>query len=163
MGSIADGVAAGEGTEKLGARVEERLDETWQSRGETVARTEVSAAVNSSSLEDAQATVPGMLKIWICSFVNSRPWHEDADADYGSGSGIPLDEPFVVNGEDMDFPGDPSADADNVINCMCSVGYESPEEAVPAGETTRLQPRLAPEPRPAPAYRDQSIPPPPAP
>jgi len=134
MNTIAEGVAKGEDTERLGKRVEEHLDETWPSRGETIARTEVSAAVNSASLEDARATVPGMNKVWICSFVNSRYWHEDAD-----GQSVPQDQPFVVGPdgeeEELDHPGDPEGSGYNVINCMCSIGYEPPEEAVPAGET----------------------------
>jgi len=34
-----------------------------------------------------------------------------------------MDEPFIIGGESLDYPGDPSGSAANVINCRCSVGY----------------------------------------
>jgi hypothetical protein len=130
MNAIADGVAAGEPTRDVAARVESQLDETWPGRADTIARTETAAATNQASLEDAKATVPGMNKTWICSFVNSREWHQDAD-----GQSVPLEEPFIVMEEELDVPGDPSGEPENVINCMCSVGYESPSgEEVGEGE-----------------------------
>jgi hypothetical protein len=34
-----------------------------------------------------------------------------------------MDEPFEVDGELLDYPGDPTGSAANVINCRCAVGY----------------------------------------
>jgi hypothetical protein len=129
MNSIADGVAAKEGTADIAARVEDQLDTTWPGRAETIARTETAAATNQASLEDAQATVPGLNKTWLCSFVNSREAHMDAD-----GQSVAQDDPFDVDGEDLDYPADPSGSPENVINCMCSIGYEPPEDATAAEE-----------------------------
>jgi hypothetical protein len=134
--TIADGIANGDSHIDIGKAVESQLSETWAGRGETIARTETAAASNYASLVTAQASASDLNKIWICSFVNSRDAHIDADSDYGSGSGIPQDEPFEVDGEDLDYPGDPSGSAENVINCMCSIGYEpaSEEETSPTTE-----------------------------
>jgi hypothetical protein len=134
--TIADGLANGDSHIDIGKAVEDQLGETWAGRGETIARTETAAASNYASLVTAQASASDLNKIWICSFVNSRDAHMDADSDYGSGSGIPQDEPFEVDGEDLDYPGDPSGSAENVINCMCSIGYEpaSTEETSPTTE-----------------------------
>jgi hypothetical protein len=45
----------------------------------------------------------------------------DAGADYGSDDkSIPIDQPFIVDGEELMFPGDPSASGKNVWNCRCS-------------------------------------------
>ena len=113
LNAIADGVAAKEGTADIAARVEDQLDTTWPGRADTIARTETAAATNQASLEDAQSTVPGMQKVWLCSFVNSREWHEDADQQT-----CDLSDPFSVMDEDLDYPGDPSGSPENVINCF---------------------------------------------
>jgi len=34
-----------------------------------------------------------------------------------------MDQPFIVDGESLDYPGDPSGSAANVINCRCGVSY----------------------------------------
>jgi hypothetical protein len=36
---------------------------------------------------------------------------------------VPIDEPFIVSGEELMYPGDPSGSAGNVINCRCAIGY----------------------------------------
>lgn len=36
------------------------------------------------------------------------------------GQVVALDQPFVVDGEELDYPGDPNGSGDNVINCRCS-------------------------------------------
>jgi hypothetical protein len=33
------------------------------------------------------------------------------------------DEPFIVMGEQLDYPGDPVGSAGNVINCRCTQIY----------------------------------------
>lgn len=50
-----------------------------------------------------------------------RDWHADADSTI-----IEVDEPFIVNGEELMYPGDTSlgATASNIINCRCSVSYD---------------------------------------
>ena len=130
MGSIADGVAAGEPTRDIAARIEGDLDNSWAGRSDTVVRTEVGAACNSASLEDAQATTPDLNKTWICSMLpNSRETHIDAD-----GQSVPQDSAFEVGDEELQFPGDPDGSAEETINCLCSIGYEPPEDATAAEE-----------------------------
>ncbi|MGA3315258.1 MAG: hypothetical protein ABSC64_02330 [Candidatus Korobacteraceae bacterium] len=126
---IQAGTANGDDIKTIAASVESNLTDSWANRGETIARTETCAACNYSSLLTAQTSAPNMNKIWMCSFMNSREAHMDADSDYGTGSGIPLDEPFEVGDDELDYPGDPDGSADNIINCMCSIGYENPESS----------------------------------
>lgn len=45
------------------------------------------------------------------------------------GQVVPIDQPFYVGGEAMDAPLDPSASAENVVNCKCWVTV--PEEGLP--------------------------------
>lgn len=63
-------------------------------------------------------------KAWIPSIdERTRAWHADMD----SNEFIPLNQPFVVNGEEMMYPGDSGASAENVINCRC-VTFEERKE-----------------------------------
>lgn len=59
-----------------------------------------------------------MTKTWISSRDDrTRESHEMLD-----GVTIPVDEPFVIDGDEGMFPGDFSR-AENVINCRCAVQY----------------------------------------
>jgi Phage Mu protein F like protein len=128
MGDISDGMEAGDGLPEIGTRVEEHLDETWPSRGTSIAITETVGACNSASLEETNQIAPNMLKEWITVGDDKvRPAHEDAGAQYTENP-IPLDEPFDVGGEEMMFPGDPEASIENVINCRCCIGYAEAKE-----------------------------------
>lgn len=44
----------------------------------------------------------------------TRDWHMSAD-----GQRKPIDQPFEVDGELLQYPGDPAGSAGNVINCRC--------------------------------------------
>lgn len=61
-------------------------------------------------------------KCWLTvSDERTREWHMDAGADYGSDDkAIPIDQPFVVGGEEMMYPGDPAGSSKNIWNCRCS-------------------------------------------
>lgn len=96
---------------------------SWFSHHRTrrIARTEMAHIENYGQVEGYKQSEFVELKGWLCSFVNSREAHEEADHRY-SDNPIPLDQPFEVGGEMMNFPGDTSygASAANVINCRCT-------------------------------------------
>jgi hypothetical protein len=53
---------------------------------------------------------------WVTSGLpNMRPWHEDME-----GVASRLDEPFIVDGEELLYPGDPNGSPENIINCACT-------------------------------------------
>lgn len=60
-----------------------------------------------------------------------RPWHVDADSDYGTeDKALPVDEPFIVMGEEMMYPGDLAGSPANIYNCRCCeltkvIGFKS--------------------------------------
>lgn len=99
------------------------------------ARTVVNTVENQARLEcskDAQDMGCIEVKMWDSSHDGRvREWHAEADSDYGSeDSAIPIDEPFVVMGEDMMYPGDKSGSPENVYNCRCClltkvIGFKS--------------------------------------
>lgn len=54
-------------------------------------------------------------KMWKANFDDkTRDPHAEAD-----GQIVPIEEPFIVNGEEMMYPGDPAGSAENVVNCRC--------------------------------------------
>lgn len=61
-------------------------------------------------------------KVWLASFVNTRDAHIDAD-----GQEVGIDENFIVDGEELEYPGDPSGSAENKINCQCFMHFNIEE------------------------------------
>lgn len=58
-----------------------------------------------------------MGKEWHAKMVNTRDSHADLN-----GARVPLHEPFhTIWGNDLMYPGDPSAPANEVINCHCGI------------------------------------------
>jgi len=101
----------------------DRLQSEWHRaryyRTERLVRTEVNRASNWGALEGTRSLGVEMNKVWLSAFANeSRPEHMAAD-----GQKVDLNEPFIVWGEQLHYPGDPAGSAQNTINCICSL-YE---------------------------------------
>jgi len=91
----------------------------WQA--ERLVRTEATAAANFAQTQAAQTIFPPeqMQKEWIASFDDrTRDTHSAAD-----GQIVNANDSFIVGGQQMMFPGDPSGGAAECINCRCSVAY----------------------------------------
>jgi len=128
--TIADGVAEGKGHYEIGQDVESKLDETWPGRGMTISRTEANSAMNQATREDMKATVPDLWKTWSTTGMdNVRDWHAEVD-----GESIPQEEMFIVDGEEMNGPGDDSASSENIINCACCLLAEEPQAGTPLSD-----------------------------
>lgn len=86
-----------------------------------IVRTESTRIYNAGQFDSilhAQGQGLQMTKTWISSRDDrTRESHEMLD-----GVTIPVDEPFVIDGDEGMFPGDFS-EARNVINCRCTVEY----------------------------------------
>lgn len=123
---ISDGISEG----KSIPQIQDDLEAAWGNmsrvRSERIARTEVIGASNFGSLEAAKATGLPMKKEWLTTDDGrERPEHS-------AGAGIedvPIDSPFIVAGEELMYPGDPSGSPGNVINCRCAVAYIPDREA----------------------------------
>ncbi len=93
------------------------------SRAQTIARTETHSAANATGIETAQGVGLEMKKIWVAAGGGrTRDSHRRADSDYKDGIG--LDDYFIVGGERLRYPADPSGSAKEVINCRCALVYE---------------------------------------
>ena len=119
--TITEGLAAGEGIPEISKRITAEYAEFAGQRATRIARTEVIAASNLGA--DAAATATGLplKKTWLAA-ADAAVRDDHAAAD---GSTVKKDEPFIVGGEELMFPGDTSrgASAGNVINCRCTPVY----------------------------------------
>lgn len=132
--TLSEGAAAGESIPDLAVRVRDVFDVASTARSQMIARTEVISAYNgSASLAAAQLpddVVGG--QEWI-STSDGRTREDHADAD---GQTVGVGEAFTVGGEQLAYPGDPSASPDNVINCRCTIGLLTPEQMPGAQPST---------------------------
>jgi HK97 family phage portal protein len=105
---------------ELAKNLREKLLELTPAKAQLIARTEAAKVENWGQVEGYKQTEFIELKGWLCSFVpDSRQAHMDASRQYADNP-IPLEDSFVVDGEDMQYPGDPSGSPGNVCNCLCS-------------------------------------------
>jgi len=86
----------------------------WRSR--LWARTEAVKVENWGQIEGYKQTEFVEKKGWLSAFApDSRDEHMAAD-----GQVVGLNEFFVVMGEELQYPGDPSGSPGNVCNCLCA-------------------------------------------
>ncbi len=85
-------------------------------RARTIARTEMLRAVNGGTLAGYdQGGV--QKKEWLASMdANTRDTHAALNGEI-----VRVGEPFTRGSVPMDFPGDPTAPAEEVINCRCAI------------------------------------------
>src|SRR3990170_2098925 len=82
-----------------------------------IARTESTIAANFITKEAGKEAPYKTVKEWLSvEDSRTRPDHSEVN-----GKQVGMDEPFLVGGEEMDRPGDPSASAGNLVNCRCGL------------------------------------------
>lgn len=113
--TMAEGISAGEGLEQIRQRITNVYSEASGFRSEMIARTEVGSAQNFGRSSEMENQKVGK-QVWIASFSNTRDAHAEADGQVTN-----VGEPFIVGGEQLDYPGDPSGSPENIINCQCQV------------------------------------------
>ena len=110
------GFESGKGIPEISREMMKDLNISQRYRAERIARTEVIGASNMSSHAGAQATGLDLDKEWI-SFIDGK--ERDSHRDL-NGTKIGMNELFS-NG--LEMPGDVTGDAEEVINCRCTIGY----------------------------------------
>lgn len=122
---ITDGVNAGQSREQIAGRVDRVLSytdsERWPNRAKTIAQTETTRAYGAGTLAAGleQSRVTGRLlrKRWDTEQDQKvRGSHREVDGEIRD-----LSMPFYVDGFPMQFPGDPIAPPESVINCRCDL------------------------------------------
>lgn len=136
--ALADGLDEGEDVDALRARLRrlfarEEGAQLGPGREERIARTEASRAWNTATLTAArELSGPDrpLVKQWRTRGDRRvRHSHDRVDGQLRL-----LDEPFRVGGHDMMHPGDPTAPADETVNCRCALRLErAPEPTASLG------------------------------
>lgn len=102
-------------------------------RAESIVRSELARIFNLANYTAQQDTldaIPDLLKRWIATGDSrTRPAHLEAHIKYMENP-IPAKEPFIVDGEELDYPGDPKGSPGNVIACRCRTQSIVPEIGV---------------------------------
>jgi phage portal protein BeeE len=113
---LSEGYEKGESTAELTDRIRGAFNELSRGEAKRIAVTETNIVYGTSTHETAAAAGVKTHR-WV-NEEGARPAHEEAGDRYGE-EGIPIDEPFIVDGEALMHPGDPSGSAGNIINCRC--------------------------------------------
>lgn len=114
--SLSEGIREGENSRQLAERVRETMGHEINN-APTVARTEINPRYQEGQLEGMRQSGVAEGKEWLPAFSeNSREEHLAAD-----GQQVGLDDSFEVGGEYLQYPGDPSGSAENIINCICDL------------------------------------------
>jgi len=121
-GQLATGINLGESIPALSSRVDTVLSITgqarWQNRATVIARTETIGALNAGRSDAFTAvteqTGDPLEKFWLStSDARTRTTHRLAE-----GQRVPVGQPFVVGGAELQFPGDPTGPPQEVIQCV---------------------------------------------
>lgn len=125
--ALEEGTKEGESIEQLSDRVRGVFNALAKGEAKRIAMTETSCAFGFSRHE-AMSAAGVEYKSWLSSHgPNVREAHAEAEEQY-SDEPIPIDEPFVVDGEELMYPGDPDGSPENVINCHCvQIAVRKPE------------------------------------
>lgn len=117
---ITSGILQGESVKHLADRLQTNIPEMNRNSAIRAARTAVTSAQNAGRQDSYDAAVKmgiDLAKRWVAT-LDGRARHDHAAAD---GQVVPEDEPFVVGGEKLMYPGDPSGSPWNIYNCRCTV------------------------------------------
>lgn len=119
INQITAGQEAGDGIEVIAASISKRVPEISRFRSRVISRTEIHNASNYGIDEAAKATGLKLRKEWVsANDARTRSDHRSAD-----GQVVDMDQPFVIGGERLMYPGDRRGSAEQTINCRCQVAH----------------------------------------
>jgi SPP1 gp7 family putative phage head morphogenesis protein len=118
---IKKGIEEGESIVQIEKRIEKMIENDFAlsvpRRLEYIVRTETLGAMNFGHICGYEQSGVVEKKEWLAT-MDERVRDAHAEAD---GQIVGMDEPFVVGGEALEYPGDPAGSPENVINCRCTV------------------------------------------
>lgn len=129
-GSIRDGDGLGETIRKMTEAADDVFMRLSTTRAELIARTESASTVNAGT-HITYASEGIKQREWLSvrdGRTRSEANGDDFDHSVMDTVVVDIDKPFVVSGEPMMYPGDPSsASAGNLCNCRCSIAPVFPD------------------------------------
>lgn len=126
--ALQDGVEQGMSVQDMADMIANgKIPNMDKARALRIARTEVVGASNAGSITGAREMgIEGLKKKWLVALDGrERPTHAQVSAATIFAP-IGIDDRFNVGGSLMDYPGDPSGEASEVVNCRCAIGYVTP-------------------------------------
>ncbi len=118
INELSEGFRNGESIPQLSNRIKD-MPEFDIKRATLVSRTEIISSSNAGTLQGYKESGVVIGKEWSSTKdERTRDHHKDAE-----GQRVPIDDPFIVDGDLLDYPGDNShnAKASNIIQCRCSL------------------------------------------
>lgn len=126
---VTSGILQGKGVGKIADDLQRDLTNMNRASALRTARTAVTSAQNGgrqATMERAvEMGIPIQKKWKRVHDIHTRPEHAAAD-----GQTVPVNEPFIVGGEKLMHPGDPSGSGWNIYNCRCIEGSVEKEGIV---------------------------------
>jgi len=118
--SLTDGLGIPETRRLMRDSLDEELTtiENWQAQ--RIAMTEVGSAQNTSSYLAAQENSEGVKKIWM--FMPGMKTFRENHQGFEEMGPVEMDYEFAPG---LTYPGDPNGAAEEVINCYCTIAYET--------------------------------------
>ena len=117
--SVTSSILQGKSIPGIAKDLQTRMPEMNKSSAIRTARTAVTGAQNAGRMDSyVAATKMGieMEREWVSALdARTRPEHAEAD-----GQVVGVNEPFIVGGEKLMFPGDRSGSGWNIYNCRCT-------------------------------------------
>jgi len=115
--TLAEGVLEGEGVAELKKRVVDLFEMWYAGRNKTIARTEVLSANNAGTVFGYKQSGVVKQKEWLATRDSrTRDSHSHVD-----GQVVAIGSKFKVDGEELEYPGDPNGSPEQIINCRCTV------------------------------------------
>lgn len=125
LSALAVAVANGEGLQGQVARINDILDvngrENWPARAENISVTEVNRALNFGQLAAALRVQTSRGRVLSKTWITERDSRVRVEHRAALGQKVPVSQPFIVGGEALMAPGDPSGSPSTVIHCRCSM------------------------------------------
>lgn len=118
INELSEGFRNGESIPQLSNRIKD-MPEFDIKRATLVSRTEIISSSNAGTLQGYKESGVVIGKEWSSTKdERTRDHHKEAE-----GQRVPIDDPFIVDGDLLDYPGDNShnAKASNIIQCRCSL------------------------------------------
>lgn len=118
--ALTQGIIQGEGIDQITDRLTDALITTNENRMRLFARTSMTGAQNAGRQKQMEDAVDKGIKVrkrWLATLDDrTRDTHARLD-----GQTVAVDEDFHIDGYTIEYPGDPSADAEMVYNCRCTM------------------------------------------
>ena len=129
--AIARGYVEGLGQDEIADKITEAAPNISEMRARMIARTEVHGAANYGALEAAKKAGVSTRKEWLSAQdKRTRSFSEGDEWDHLNfdGTVVGMEESFVFTSKNgardaLQYPGDPTGAAGNVINCRCTLAF----------------------------------------